>query len=209
MCGDSLLVKLVPLNWILLRLFTCKETIQKVSDIKSSLWRRLLFLPEWFYTRRLWKYSAKKNRLNSWWKCYFTKKRAQPLKCTAAETVTATVFSENFGSRSAALTTSESWDSYNRSLVTIFSTFPSVWIFEPQRAKREQFSLIVDSCRFIMERTGLLFNRVMHDLGCLENTRKVSIVLETPRAKEWVRSCLKASFALSNVRWAVKHLLWY
>ena len=59
----------------------------------------------------------------------------------------------------------------------------SVWVFESQRAgrKRRRFSLVVDHCRFVIERTDLLFNRVMHALGCLENTRKLSIVLGTPR----------------------------
>ena len=69
----------------------------------------------------------------------------------------------------------------------IFSTFPSVWVFEPQRARRKRgrFSLVVDLCRFIIERTtDLLFNRVMHALMCLENTRKASIVLGMPSAKE-------------------------
>ena len=64
----------------------------------------------------------------------------------------------------------------------IFSTFPSVWVFETQKVKRktgrrEDLRLSCDPCLFIVERTGLLFNRVMQALGCLENTRKVSIVL--------------------------------
>ena len=42
----------------------------------------------------------------------------------------------------------------------------------------------------------------MHALGCLENTRKVRIVHETPRAKE----LSQAAFTLSNVRWGVTHL---
>ena len=44
----------------------------------------------------------------------------------------------------------------------------------------------------------------MHALGCLENTRKVRIVHETPRAKE----LSQAAFTLSIVRWGVTHFIY-
>ena len=77
----------------------------------------------------------------------------------------------------------------NYTLVKIFSTFPSVQCgFLSHRGlkkKTGRFTLIVHPCRIFSERTGLIFNRVTHALGCLENIlERQALFSETPRAKK-------------------------
>ena len=49
-----------------------KTTIQMVSaELGRFPWRRLLFLPEWVYAQRLWKYNGEKNSLEFLMKMLF------------------------------------------------------------------------------------------------------------------------------------------
>ena len=164
-----------------------KTTIQMVSaELGRFPWRRLLFLPEWVYAQRLWKYNGEKNSLEFLMKMLFqyTDKPEFPSNskmycCWDSERDS---FSENWVVDFTVGCFSEDLFNFLRRCGFLSES--------GLKGRRERFQFRLQYHRalsFYIERTDLLFNQVMHALGVwriLERQELFSKRLEQ-------RSCLK------------------